>query len=302
MKKKSIGSMAAFFAVAALGIILFACGEKSPENILVKVDDSVITLDEFKKEWLRQPPPPPGEPQEPVDQFINDMIAEKLFLIEARRRKLDQDEKFRGEVEKYREQLMVETLLNQEVLTVDRPGQNEIEEYWANNKAAFTVPELTRFSHILVKAGEGETEEEALARCLEIKKRLDTGADFADVAREVSEGSSAARGGDLGYYRPGQISPEFKEAAGKLEIGEVSEPLRTDYGCHLVAVTDRKPPREKTLEESQDEVVAILLAAQRKGRFDTVKSRLASESVIWMNTDLIDHLRAEQRKALQEAR
>ncbi len=302
MKKNFSWCILSLFILAPLGLMTCACGEKSPENILVKVDKSVITLDEFKDEWMRQPPPQPAASPESIDQFIDDMIAEKLFLIEARRRKIDQDEKFKQEVERYREQLMVEALLNQEVLTVKPPAENEIEKYWANHKAAFTVPALTRFSHIVIKVGKDETEEDAVARCLQVKERLSAGADFANVAREVSGGSSADRGGDLGYYRPDQISPEFKNAAEELKIGEISQPIKTEYGFHLITVTDRKPPREKTLEECRDEISAILLAAERKAKFDAVKSRLAAQSTIWKNDDLINRLREQQQQALREAK
>lgn len=289
-------------ATVTIMILLSACGEKSPENVLVKVDDFVITLDDFKLEWIRQLPQPPGAPQETVDQFIEDMIAEKLFLLEASRRKIDQDEKLKREVEKYREQLMVETLLNQEVIAVGKPSQVEIEEYWQNNKDNFTVPPLTRFSHILVKRGPEVNDEEALSACLKIKERLDGGEDFSTVAREVSEGSSAARGGDLGYYRPDQISPEFKSAAEELRAGEISDPIKTDYGYHMIVVTDRKPARDKTLEESREEIVGIMLAGKRKAKFDAVKSKLESSATIWKNKELIDGLREEQRKVAAQSR
>lgn len=301
---KSIVSRSARALIITMmaGILLTACGEKSPENILVKVDDSVITLDDFQREWLRQLPVSQGLPQESVDRFIGDMIAEKLFIIEARRRKIDQDEKFKAEVEKYREQLMVEALLNQEVLAVGKPTEAEVVAYWEKNRGSFEVPELVRFSHILVRIEEDENEEAVLARCKKIKEQLDGGGDFADVAREFSEGSSAGRSGDLGYYRPSQISPEFKAAAEELKGGEISEPIHTDYGYHLIKVTDRKSARQKTLDESREEIITIILAGKRKSKFDTVKARLESESTIWKNMDLIDRLRAERQKMLNQDR
>ena len=302
MKRVIIRSAMALIITMTVGVILTACGEKSPENVLVTVDDTVITLDDFQREWRRQPPPQPGTPQENVDQFIDDMIAEKLFIIEARRRKIDQGEKFKAEVEKYREQLMVETLLNQEVLQVKNPAESEIERYWAANKDLFVVPALTRFSHILIKGAEGEEEEVVLSRCQDVKGRLDDGEPFAVIAGEVSDGSSANRGGDLGFYRPSQISPEFQSAAKDLEIGVVSDPIATDYGYHIIVVTDRKLSRDKTLDESREEIVAILLAENRKAKFDRVKTRLSKSTEINKNTDLLNRLKSEQRKAMAQAR
>lgn len=292
------------FAVIGIVIngIFSGCGEKSPENVLVQVDDSVITLDDFRREWNRQPAPLPGVPMEDVDQFIDDMIAEKLFIIEARRRKIDQDERFKAEVEKYREQLMVETLLNQEVLSVEKPTEAEIRKYWGDKKDLFAVPALTRFSHILIKEREGETPDEVLSRCRAVQKRLEDGESFADVAREVSDGGSADRGGDLGYYRPDQISPEFQVPARDLEIGEVSEPITSDYGYHLIMVTDRKAPREKSLDECQEEIIAIILADKRKVKFDAIKDKISRSVEIQKNTDLLNRLKSEQKKEMTSAR
>ncbi len=302
MKEVIRRSAMALIITMTAGIILTACGEKSPENVLVTVGDTVITLDDFQREWRRQPPQRPGTPMENVDQFIDDMIAEKLFIVEARRRKIDQGEKFKAEVEKYREQLMVETLLNKEVLQVKNPTESEIERYWSANKDQFVVPPLTRFSHILIKGEEGEEEDVVLARCQAVKGRLDDGEPFAVVAGEVSEGSSANRGGDLGFYRPSQISPEFQSAAKDLEIGVVSDPIATDYGYHIIVVTDRKPSRDKTLDESKEEIIAILLAESRKAKFDRVKARLSKSTEIKKNTDLLNRLKSEQRKAMAQAR
>jgi len=118
------------------------------------------------------------------------------------------------------------------------------------------------------------------------------------VASEISDGSSANRGGDLGYFRPDQISPEFQAVAQEQAVGEVGDPIATDYGYHILIVTDRKSPRPKTLDESREEIVAILLAEKRKAKFNKVKARLEAASEIRKNTDLLNRLRSEQRKAM----
>jgi peptidyl-prolyl cis-trans isomerase C len=294
---KNLVSAAAACSLAA-GLTIGCGGEERPENILARVDGDSVTVDDFRREWANQPPPPPGAPPESVEQFLDDMIAERLFLAEARRRKIDRDEELREEVERYREQLMVEKLLSQEVLAVSPPSPTEVEEFWTANREFFAVPELTRLSHILIRPGEDESEEETVERCREIRARLEAGEDFAELAEEFSQGSSAIRGGDLGYFREDQIIPEFRSAAGELELGEISDPVRTEYGYHLLTVTDLKPPREKTLEESREEVIAVLLAEKRKARFETVRAALADSAEIRKNRDLIERLQADQTRAL----
>jgi len=270
-------------------------GEES-EDILVRVGDSAVSLDDFRREWANQPPLPPGVPPDSVAEFLEDMVAERLLLAEARRRKLDQDEELRREVERYREQLMVEKLLSLEVLNVPAPSPAEMEEFWTANRELFLVPELVRLSHILVRPGEDESEESLVERCLAIRERLESGEEFAEVAEEVSEGSSAARGGDLGYFREEQILPEFRPAVGELEIGEVSGPVETELGYHLLLVTEIRPPRQKTFEESREEAAAILMAEKRKARFDTLKDSIAPSVPVEWNLELVERLQAEQNR------
>lgn len=287
-------------AIVSLGAVFLAgCGrEESGENILARVDGLSVSLDDFRREWTNQPPPSPGVPPERVEQFLDDMIAERLFLLEARRRKIDRDEDLLREVERYREQLMVEKLLSREILPVSATSPAEVDEFWAAHRELFAVPELIRLSHILIRPGEDESEEEVIERVREIKIRLEGGADFAELARETSDGSSAVRSGDLGYFREEQILPEFRTVAGELAMGEISDPIGTEYGYHLLTVTDLKPPRQKTLDESREDVVAILQAEKRKNRFESVRATLAETSSIWKNRDLIENLQVEQNRAL----
>lgn len=88
-----------------------------------------------------------------------------------------------------------------------------------------------RASHLLVS-----TKEEAE----KLREEILAGKDFGDVAAEVSKCPSGARGGDLGFFGKGQMVPEFEEAAFTLEKGELSEPIQTQFGWHLLIVTDKK--------------------------------------------------------------
>lgn len=88
-----------------------------------------------------------------------------------------------------------------------------------------------RASHLLV-----DTEEEVL----KLREEILAGKPFADVAREVSKCPSKAQGGDLGYFGRGRMVPEFDKAAFELPVGELSEPIKTQFGWHLLIVTEQK--------------------------------------------------------------
>lgn len=106
-------------------------------------------------------------------------------------------------------------------------------------KAPVSVTQ-THVRHILIKTNELVSEDEARRRLLALKERLDNNADFAELARLHSEDPSSVRGGDLGWVSPRDTVPEFERAMDRLKPGEVSEPVRTQFGWHLIQVLGRR--------------------------------------------------------------
>jgi len=98
----------------------------------------------------------------------------------------------------------------------------------------------TRARHILLRMSADLTEAAARARLLTYKQRIQTGTDFADLARQFSQDGSAAAGGELGWSSPGQFVPEFEEVMASLRPGQVSEPLISRFGAHLIQVMERR--------------------------------------------------------------
>jgi peptidyl-prolyl cis-trans isomerase SurA len=98
----------------------------------------------------------------------------------------------------------------------------------------------THARHILIKTSELVSENDAKERLLKLKERLDNNADFAELARLQSEDGSAARGGDLGWLSPGDTVPEFEKAMDALKLGQVSQPVRSPFGWHLIQILERR--------------------------------------------------------------
>ncbi len=107
-------------------------------------------------------------------------------------------------------------------------------------KAAATGVQQTKVRHILLRAREGLTEAEARDRLQRLRERIVAGADFADLARTQSEDASASKGGDLGWVAPGDTVPEFERAMNALRDMEVSQPVQSPFGWHLVQVMERR--------------------------------------------------------------
>jgi peptidyl-prolyl cis-trans isomerase SurA len=110
----------------------------------------------------------------------------------------------------------------------------------------------TKLRHILIRTGETVSEDEARRRLSGLRQRLVAGADFAALARANSDDGSAARGGELDWVYPGDTVPEFERAYQELKVGEISQPVKTQFGYHLIQVMERRTsdtsPERKRLE------------------------------------------------------
>jgi peptidyl-prolyl cis-trans isomerase SurA len=130
--------------------------------------------------------------------------------------------------------------------------------------AVSTAPvEQTRARHILIRLNEVVLEADALRRLKDIRDRVVAGsANFAEMAKQYSSDGNAATGGDLGWVYPGDTVPEFERAMNTLKVGEISEPVRTAYGFHLLQVTERR--KQEASEDRQRQAARVALR-ERKG-------------------------------------
>lgn len=133
-----------------------------------------------------------------------------------------------------------------------------------NDKRGSDAPVIvkqTHVRHILIKTNEIVSEDEAHERAEQIKKRLDAGADFAEMARLQSEDMSASRGGDLGWLNPGDTVPDFEKAMNALKPNEISAPVRTQFGWHIIQVLER---RDTDMSKEQQRLRAQLALRAQK--------------------------------------
>ncbi len=119
----------------------------------------------------------------------------------------------------------------------------------------------THVRHILLRVGDGTSEPQARQKLLEIKQEIASGGDFDKFARTYSQDGSASQGGDLGWVSPGETVPEFERAMNSLQDGQISDPVRTEYGYHLIQVLAR---REAEGSVSQQMDLARQAIGQRK--------------------------------------
>ncbi|KVD88078.1 molecular chaperone SurA [Burkholderia sp. ABCPW 14] len=119
----------------------------------------------------------------------------------------------------------------------------------------------THVRHILLRVGEGKSESQARQQLIDIRRQVEAGGDFEKFARTYSQDGSASQGGDLGWISPGETVPEFERAMNGLQDGQVSNPVRTEYGYHLIQVLGRRDA-EGSVQQQMD--IARQAIGQRK--------------------------------------
>ena len=157
--------------------------------------------------------------------------------------------------------LTVQQFIDKKFVQKVTVSDKETRAYYDANQAAFKQPEQVKASHILIKVGpQADEPQKAAARkkIEEIQQKVQKGEDFAVLAKEFSEGPSSTKGGDLGYFRKGQMMKPFEDAAFALKPGEVSDIVETSFGYHLIKLADKKPESTIAYEDIKAKIQEYL--------------------------------------------
>ncbi|WP_166704157.1 peptidylprolyl isomerase PrsA [Bacillus albus] len=220
-----------FIITALLSILMLsACGQKNDSDTVATATDSTITKDDFEKQLK--------------DRYGKDMLYEMMAQDVITKKYKVSDDDVDKEVEKAKNQYgdQFKNVLKNNGLKDEADFKNQIKFKLAMNEAIkksitekdvkdHYKPEI-KASHILV-SDENEAKE--------IKKKLDAGASFEELAKQESQDLlSKEKGGDLGYFNSGKMAPEFETAAYKLKVGQISNPVTSPNGYHIIKLTDKK--------------------------------------------------------------
>jgi parvulin-like peptidyl-prolyl isomerase len=187
------------------------------------------------------------------------------------------------------------------------PTEQELSAYLEEHREDYDTPEEVHARHILIRVPEGASEAEiaqAKKQIEDIKKELENGADFAELAKKYSQDpGSAPNGGDLGFFRRGQMVKEFEDAAFSLEPGQISDPVRTQFGFHLIKVEEKKPAQHPELAQIRERVLKDYIAAERTRRFEQFYAELKAHAKIFIADPVLRVFYLyEHAERLEEAR
>lgn len=168
------------------------------------------------------------------------------------------EEKLKNQIS---ERSVIRAFIEKEIISKIEVSDEEAKTFYEKNPNYFKRPEEVHAQHILIKSGKEDDDKKKTAsrkELMEIKKRADAGEDFSELAKAHSQGPSAPKGGDLGYFSKGKMVPAFEKAAFELKPNEVSDIVETRFGFHLIKVIDHRQASTVSLEEARPKIIANL--------------------------------------------
>jgi peptidyl-prolyl cis-trans isomerase SurA len=282
-------------------VLLFAIPGRAEviNKILATVDGEPITVYELKQFSARTIR---GRQASSTDQaqLLDALITEKLVSKEVsdkgvvvrdedidrviagiKERNKMNDEDFKQALqqqgmtmESYRAQLR-EDVQRQQLITREIRGKvnvtpEEVQRYYNAHLSEYSTPGKMQVAHIVFRLPPDASPEqvaEATAKAEEVRARLQKGADFADLAKQINQDATASNGGDLGWFKKGELLEPLEKSAEALKVGEVSDPVHTSVGVHLVKLEAREEASHRDLDELADQIKQQLYNAALEERF-----------------------------------
>ncbi|MCT4612062.1 MAG: peptidylprolyl isomerase [Clostridia bacterium] len=190
-------------------------------------------------------------------RLLDELINQELIFLDADESNLRDESAFKMLVKEMEETLLKQYALDK-MLGALEVSDEDAEDFYNNNKEQFIADEKVSASHILV-----DSEEEIN----KVKEELDSKS-FEDLATEYSSCPSKERGGDLGEFGRGQMVPEFEEAAFAMEVGAVSDVVKTQFGYHLIKLTGKTEKEQKSFDTVKENIKTQLVYVKQKEVYD----------------------------------
>lgn len=196
---------------------------------------------------------------------LDQLIAKNLFLFEAHKNSYENDPKFKSDLAKVRDEMLANFAIEKELSSIEVTDE-EAKKFYNEHKSEFVSGESVEASHILV-----DSEEKAKNLLSDIKSGAIS---FAEAAKANSSCPSAAEGGSLGKFTRGQMVPEFDAAAFSMNVGDISEPIKTQFGYHLIHLTAKNEASEIPFEQIRENLVQKVLMDKQQAAYSSKLNQL----------------------------
>lgn len=194
-------------------------------------------------------------------------------------------------MDEIRGQMRIRKMMLEKAESAGEPTEEEVRAFYDDHQSAMEEKATVTASHILVQVGKDDDEAakaEKRAKIEGLKKQLDEGADFAELARENSDCPSRADGGNLGKFGRGMMVPEFEEAAFTQEIGKVGDVVETSFGYHLVLVKERTEDTLHSFDEMKERIAEMMKAQRQQEAVQAFLMGLEEAAEVTRYDDAVD--------------
>ncbi|MCJ7508305.1 MAG: peptidylprolyl isomerase [candidate division Zixibacteria bacterium] len=298
MRKSLIISIAFLLWLAMFFGYGIVRAEKGKQTI-AKVGKEKITLSQFEDKVKEKKlfSTSPIEDKEKKKNLLDEMILELLIKQKASQMGVSGDEKFLKVKESYMSDQLLKLMYRKEISDQIKLTDEEIDKYYTENKEKlFKIPEQVKASHILVRIevdsvshDTAQAKKKAKQKAEKIYQEAKGGANFDSLAKEYSQDlGSKTRGGDLGFFPRGRMVKGFEDVAFSLGIGEISELIETQFGYHIIKVTDKKNEGYKELDNNlREELKARLHSEKEKQKAEDYVKHLKETANLVFNEELL---------------
>lgn len=273
------------FLFLAIAIALPASLQAADSGVIARVGKYSLTVKQFDEQIKALPPQlQMAVMQRPglKKQFLERWVQLTMLALAARDKGFDKKPDVKLQIEEAANSILARAYMQEAIDAGSmKVSDAEIKEYYNSHKDEFMEKESVKAQHILVKVNK-DSDKAAWAAAKKkaemIRNKAVKGGDFAALAKEYSDDpGSKNNGGELGFFARGRMVPEFEKAAFSLKKGEISQPVKTAFGYHVIKVEDKKQAHQKTLDEVKKEIRQDLLKKKQKKAMDAVLKRLEKQ-------------------------
>lgn len=291
---------AKIIAAALCAAALFGCQGGTPSSdtkpeakkegqVLAEVNGGSITTGDFTRELKNLPEylKAMADTPEGRKEMLDTMVIRELILQQATKDGLDKGPDIEEKMRDLKKRLIVEAFLKKKVETESHVSDADLQKFYEQNKDKFKTGDQIKASHILVK-----TEKEAK----EILAQIKAGGNFEELAKKSSVDSSAAKGGDLGWFGKGSMVPVFEKAAMALKEGQVSDVVKSDFGFHIIKLTGKRAAGVRPLEEVKEQIKGAIMPTKQQEIFQKIKEELKKSAKITIKEDVLKEMGAKKEE------
>lgn len=244
--------------------------EKTGKDVLVRIGKTAITRQGLDARIAGMPPEYQNRFKSDAQrrEFLMLLVEAQLLAMEAKAEKIDKEKGMAMRIEDMVSSVLAQEYIKRKFSAVDKVTDKDIESYYNGHRSEFINPAAVNAQHILIKVDAKATPEviaAAQAKAASVRKELDGGADFAKLAEKYSDDpGSKNRGGDLGFFTRERMVPEFSKVAFGLKKGEISQPVKSSFGFHIIKVNDIREEKQMDINESTPRIRSLLENQRRK--------------------------------------